>query len=184
MRRTEEAPRSCFACGSTGIEEVEPATMRRRRWQEEEQRLEVVFLRRTEPGPWNIWRTLLPEKHKDYLPPRGKSWRVQVLCDGVQVEWVGEWGPNRFPRPPSVETVGGEAGDRRTLSFVGKKRICGQRAWIYKVEGGLERAIGDSESAEIAVGEDGWFPKRRRLNFAHLAAPAPLRTLVPPESRL
>ena len=137
---------------------------------------EVVFIRRTTPGS-PIGRAT--------LPPEGKSWHVKVFWRGIPVFWSGSWGAGQFPRPMSVETyTNGLEGERRTVTFVGKKKIHGETAWIYKVDGGgLEtwpeeedgrRGRGDREAQ---VDQEGFI---KRLNFVYLAAPSPLEQLLAP----
>ena len=138
---------------------------------------EVVFKERTTPGS-PIGRAT--------LPPKGKSWYVDVFWRGTPVFWSGRWGTEKFPRPMSVETyTNGLEGERRTVTFVGKKKIHGETAWIYKVDGGgLEtwpeeedgrRGRGDREAQVDQEGFiTGW------INFVYLAAPSPLEQLLAP----
>ena len=136
---------------------------------------EVVFIRRTTPGS-PIGRAT--------LPPYEKSWYVDVFWRGTPVFWSGRWGTEKFPRPMSVETyANGLEGERRTVTFVGKKKIHGETAWIYKVGGGgletweEEEEEEEEEDREAQVDQEGFI---KRLNFVYLAAPSPLEQLLAP----
>ena len=136
---------------------------------------EVVFKERTTPGS-PIGRAT--------LPPKGKSWYVDVFWRGTPVFWSGRWGTEKFPRPMSVETyTNGLEGERRTVTFVGKETIHGKTAWIYKVGGGgletweEEEEEEEEEDREAQVDQEGFI---KRLNFVYLAAPSPLEQLLAP----